>query len=153
MPANRPAQTFGPWGEPGFEVVISPVAPPCAFWAAQQALQFLNPRVSTVVRVGVDEPRKGVVIVNWASPQEAQLSSTALGITLIAYSRSTSFVMYADMYVKHCDVRLLAHELGHALGLHDTDAPGTLMHWTYPTGGYVLTEEQRRTLDNTGLHD
>lgn len=82
-------------------------------------------------------PVGGVIAVHSGTPTEPY----ALAETLRALTVGGN-VFYADVTLRTCDARAIAHELGHALGLVDTSIRGNLMNWYFEDGGWSLTESQ-----------
>lgn len=142
------------WG-PKLAVVVVPFdAPPCALWTAYQAWELLAPSVPVIIRLGDDDPGFGRIVIRWQSPATmVPPNPDALGVTIQTFNRKLETAYAAETFVNHCEVRLLAHELGHALGLRDQDDPGSVMHWTYPGGGWRIDADERSILDATGELD
>lgn len=57
-------------------------------------------------------------------------------------------IFYADVTLRTCDARAIAHELGHALGLVDTFIQGNLMNQYLELGGWSLTESQLEWIED-----
>lgn len=138
-PVEKP-WTLRAWQQPTMTVIISRDAPVCALWTTQQALEFLNVPVPTTVRIGDTdgEPRDGEVFVLWQKPNDA------VGLTTLWLTDSQP--KHAIIKFQQCEMRIMAHELGHVFGLLDTQEPNRLMTGSYPAGGWILTVDELRTL-------
>lgn len=135
---------------PDMAIVVVPEEPSCFAWAVTEALKTLQPRVQVVQIPGeLDGPVAGAIALHWSDPNELQ-EGTA-GVTKMYFDRDTDLQYAAEVYVQMCDVRLIAHELGHAFGLVDKYEPGHLMHEAYPTGGWVITPSERAALNRRRL--
>jgi hypothetical protein len=87
-------------------------------------------------------PVRGVIGIYPGVPQHLQ----ALAETKRAFTIGGD-ILAADIVLREanpysCEALAIAHELGHALGLVNTDDAGNLMNGTFGLGGWSLTEAQ-----------
>lgn len=139
---------YGPqirrWGEPEAHIVVPLDAPECAFWAVREAWSYLSPRVPLVVTRGIPgNPVRGQIAIDWSEPE-----GTAKGLTTQWLEGNTT--IRATVQVHDCSVRLIAHELGHAMGLPNTDFDGDLMNGHFYDGGWELSKDERAALRSSG---
>lgn len=144
---TNPYTAMKTWGPP-VALLFVPSQPACLRWAVEEGLKVIHPKtpVQILIEDASMEAGPGMIVFHWESPAEQGVSS-ALGLSRLSFNPVKLTISAADTYVQHCDVRLLAHELGHDFGLVDKDVPGDLMHWTYPTGGWRITDAERAALD------
>lgn len=137
-------EPFGVWVHPTMRVVLPNDAPWCAWIAVEEAWKVLAPAVGLEVVNGLEDARPGPIPGSVTVVFEHPPIPSAIGLSRMYFSEDgiTSGVLWAGQ----CDVRLFAHELGHQLGLKDKDAPGELMHWAYPAGGWVLSGVEKEHL-------
>lgn len=138
-PPRQPVIPLRHWAYDHALVTVDDAAPPCAVWAAHEAFDVLRPRLDvTIARGPVHEPLAGEIVVEWKRPVGA------LGLTWTWGNwRSISRAL---VQVDACATRLFSHEIGHALGLENTEIAGMLMVREYPRGGFVLSERERAAL-------
>lgn len=149
---NQPKPTIRTWGPTTTTIVLPPNAPPCAKTTLIAAYKVLA-QTTPIIKTGIKStPHTGEILIIWNQPESNLINSVLLGQTRtwVIPNKTTEnhqFIMKATIESKYCNVRLLAHELGHALGLKDTIDPGRLMTHFFPTGDWKLTKEERIILD------
>lgn len=135
------------WGFSSAIIIVQQDAPACLAPTIQKAWLFLNPSVYVeIVPSVVREPRIGEIMVRWKRPAKASLIGVAGIWAETPDWTAAKHIMRARIDVEKCDVRLLAHELGHALGLINVDEPGQLMSTIYTHGGWELSPAEIRVL-------
>lgn len=133
------------WAYDQATVVVPLDAPPCLLWTVQEAWEFLGPRVAVTIRTGWPKsPADGEIALEWSKP-ESSLGLATLWGDRPAWKDSRR-VTRALVQVNECKLRLVAHELGHALGLVNVEEPSRLMTRVYREGGYALTAAERVAL-------
>lgn len=127
------------WRFDSARIVLDERSPPCAFWAAREAMDVLRPRVDVSIERGaVREPLPGEIVVEWVRP------AGALGLAWVW--PDGKYAVRCRVQIDSCAVRMWAHELGHCAGLVNVDQPGRLMCGEYPSGGWWLTQPERDAL-------
>lgn len=142
--AKAPSQELQHWGYPTLTVVVQSHAPECVWVALEEAWKLLKPKTHLQVRLGVEDASEGPldgVVTLWL--KEAP-DPRAEGMTLSW--RRGGVIRSAAVWVEQCDVRLFAHELGHALGLPDRHAPGSVMHGSFDEAGWDISPAERAHL-------
>jgi hypothetical protein len=127
--------TLRQWAHDSAVIVVDASAPACGFWAVQEALDVLRPRIDVSIRRdAVREPLPGEIVVEWARPADA------LGKAWVWPAGDE--ITRCRVQVDACHPRLLAHELGHCWGLANVDIAGRLMAAGYGNGWYTLSKDE-----------
>lgn len=133
------------WQPKHMRVLLPLDAPECAFWTLQEAWKLLEPGVGVSVQLGTPrELSEGQVRVFWAAPDRAE------ALAMSGWQHRGWEIDRSDMWITVCDVRVMAHELGHILGLPDVHSPGRVMHFSAPEIGWELVESEREVLRSAG---
>jgi hypothetical protein len=108
-----------------------------------EAWSILHPAVDVALGVGMlEELGPGDIQIVWGDPAAYFPEfPTAVGATAMLPTHDRGLIV-----LEVCSVRVMAHELGHALGLVDVDDPTRLMHWADPSG-FALSVDDRAVLD------
>jgi hypothetical protein len=127
------------WAHDRAVIVVDASAPACGFWAVQEALDVLRPRIDVSIRrEAVREPLPGEIVVEWARPADA------LGKAWVWPAGDE--ITRCRVQVDACHPRLLAHELGHCWGLANVDIAGRLMAAGYDKGWFHLSRDEINAL-------
>jgi hypothetical protein len=127
-------------------IVSSALSKPCvasvmgamSFWYVHGATYVVPAGVVSEARTSHDEMMLGEIAVSAGEPTRAVHAAATLqyGVGPDIYAARVVF------RPEYCDMNVAAHELGHALGLTDVDAPGNVMHWEVHGIGFDVTPEQ-----------
>ncbi len=132
------------WAPASVTVVLDPAAPRCAEWAVQEAWLLLRPRRSLAIQRG-GSLAVGRIVLLWGHPADYPRT---LAVTFPFGDQpswaDSDVITRAVIVAGDCSPRLIAHELGHALGL--PHAEHGLMAPVYHEGDYRLSRRQRRAL-------
>lgn len=130
------------------EPVISATLDAVTFWNDVIGFEALSVRMIAHASAGHVEPCAIVVVSveRVDGPDDVRGETTSFGFgQRVEVERSAFTVGPGYLYRADQGVQLVAHELGHALGLfaHSSDR-ANVMHKAYPSDGYEVTHAQRR---------
>jgi hypothetical protein len=119
--------------------IVVDASAPCPVAAVREAAAMWGALLEgALIEVGPMTDAYGTIMV-----RRGDVEGPLAGFTLTHWIARAN--THADITVEWCDARMIAHELGHALGFDDIDDPDALMSPSLDTGGSLIADTMTAT--------